>query len=694
MKRLFIPAIVLTLCALSCAKSSDTPGQEKDKSLFEESVKEVIAYIDPFVDGNQTKNTFDKTTEKWTWAGGDKIGFWSDPSTDGIFGNPAHVVFDVQINPGDTLFHGNGYGILRDCTYHTYYPYNATSTATCVPITYIGQNPQESGGVGHLGNYDYMYSTQKTPTSGKVAFTYHHLGCITEYIITVANPWPDVKFNKLTITAPDGQTLVSNADFNPSTSALSKTYASSIVYNLGANSGQTGIELQNNQIDIYTMASPAQVSGKEFTITLNDDAGHTYKGYKTLATNQQAGWSYSYSINVSDASVIKDLSELECANCYIVSAAGDYKFKTKQYGQSSDIANISSAEVYWETNNTTTAPTAGSIIKSVRYAKDGNDGYILFNKPSDAKGNALIVAKNGNTVLWSWHIWCTDKPNDEVYRCGAGTLMDRNLGALSKEGDTSTGLFYQWGRKDPFMGNASIASNTGIAASCSTGVSFGSVARSTAGSTNSSVINYAVQHPTTFIQGASNDWLPNGQTGTDGLWRKESANKTIDDPCPPGYKVAEGSRDNSTTAGRGVYGTAFNTNYILNNWSTDHWSVSGTSYGSYNITLSNNVMSVPLENGGSALYPVAGYLSESYGRNGNNILIWTNYHQSAGGSASTAWTNVHSGCLDINTNNHEIKVNWTSGRAAGKPVRCQKINTQVESNMPNEGFNSASPSEW
>ena len=36
--------------------------------------------------------------------------------------------------------------------------------------------------------------------------------------------------------------------------------------------------------------------------------------------------------------------------------------------------------------------------------------------------------------------------------------MDRNLGALSAAADDplSNGLFYQWGRKDPFMGSSDL----------------------------------------------------------------------------------------------------------------------------------------------------------------------------------------------------------------------------------------------
>lgn len=55
-------------------------------------------------------------------------------------------------------------------------------------------------------------------------------------------------------------------------------------------------------------------------------------------------------------------------------------------------------------------------------------------------------------ILWSWHIWVTNRP---ITTSGGNDLqwMDRNLGALSNEiGDVANrGMLYQWGRKEPFL---------------------------------------------------------------------------------------------------------------------------------------------------------------------------------------------------------------------------------------------------
>lgn len=92
-------------------------------------------------------------------------------------------------------------------------------------------------------------------------------------------------------------------------------------------------------------------------------------------------------------------------------------------------------------------------------------GYVRFKvQPPDSEsykeGNAVIaVYDSRRMVLWSWHIWVTDKPEDVSYTVGSKTikLMDRNIGATSDQIGTGDllqtyGLYYQWGRKDPSMG--------------------------------------------------------------------------------------------------------------------------------------------------------------------------------------------------------------------------------------------------
>lgn len=234
------------------------------------------------------------------------------------------------------------------------------------------------------------------------------------------------------------------------------------------------------------------------------------------------------------------------ANCYIVSKAGKYQFKAVKGNGSESVGEVASAEVIWETFGTDVQPSKGDLIASVSY----NGGNIQFDtNPEYKKGNALIAAKDASgAILWSWHIWFTDKPIDHVYNNGAGTMMDRNLGATSATaGDVcAIGLCYQWGRKDPFLSTSSTdeailplstLSSWPAAVNCQK---------------HTGTIEYSIANPTTFIKGdeTTSDWTFGELSSIDvNRW---NPTKTIYDPCPAGYRVPDGG-DN------GIWAKAFGT---------------------------------------------------------------------------------------------------------------------------------------
>ena len=229
------------------------------------------------------------------------------------------------------------------------------------------------------------------------------------------------------------------------------------------------------------------------------------------------------------------------ANCYIVSGPGTYSFPAVKGNSSESVGAVSSVEVLWETFGTATAPNKGDLIAGALKG-DGNTVVFLVKAPI-RKGNALIAAKDASgKLLWSWHIWITDRPRDQVYVNDAGTMMDRNLGATSATpGDAGAlGLRYQWGRKDPFMGYSDIECSS---ASKSTLDPWPS---SVASDATTGTIEYAVANPTTRIyapmfESENKDWYYTGNISVDrSRWQ---SSKTIYDPCPPGYRVPDGGND-------------------------------------------------------------------------------------------------------------------------------------------------------
>ena len=217
-----------------------------------------------------------------------------------------------------------------------------------------------------------------------------------------------------------------------------------------------------------------------------------------------------------------DLSDRGTSNCYIISGSGVYSFDANVIGNGesgfvedagfhtdSPIINPSIVELLWEDKP--------GVVQSVGY----NDGKVLFYSLG-TEGNALIAAKDeSGDIVWSWYIWSTDLPENQVYvnSLGEYTLMDRNLGAISDTGETeeewaeSVGMLYQWGRKDPL--HKEIYSEADIYKIEET-------------------IKYPAHHSTLHGWNYQKHWEENHN---DELWNPKQ--KTIYDPCPVGYMVAD-----------------------------------------------------------------------------------------------------------------------------------------------------------
>lgn len=295
----------------------------------------------------------------------------------------------------------------------------------------------------------------------------------------------------------------------------------------------------DGSIVVYFAVEPGSLTGCVIGATCEDDY------YEASLSNNILSAGRLYRVGKTMAKAHIDLSPAvagvyKTANSYIVSAAGDYKFRATHKGNSttSTVGTINYAVVLWESFGTATAPTAGDLVKNVAYS----DGYIRFTATA-AEGNAVIAAKDASdNILWSWHIWLTDKPAEHEYANRAGTMMDRNLGATSATpGDVGAlGLLYQWGRKDPFLGSSSTSSST-VALSTITWPS--PVMRSTLAHD----ATYHVANPTTFITSNSTynfDWyISTGTNYYNDRWPDSGSPKSMYDPCPAGWRVPDGGEN-------------------------------------------------------------------------------------------------------------------------------------------------------
>ena len=228
------------------------------------------------------------------------------------------------------------------------------------------------------------------------------------------------------------------------------------------------------------------------------------------------------------------------ANCYIVTTADTYAFKAVKGNSSESVGNIASVEVLWESFGTHNTPKVGELVKNVSYS----NGEITFTA-THMKGNAVIAAKDAlGEILWSWHIWLTDQPQEQEYYNNAGIMMDRNLGATSATPGYvgSLGLLYQWGRKDPFLSSSSISSPVEAKSTITW-------PKPVLSDSSTGKIYYTIANPTTFIyvdylNNKNSDWYYTGSKSTDNTrWTPSNRAKSIYDPCPAGWRVPDGGEN-------------------------------------------------------------------------------------------------------------------------------------------------------
>ncbi|MCL8535830.1 T9SS type A sorting domain-containing protein [Chryseobacterium gallinarum] len=292
-----------------------------------------------------------------------------------------------------------------------------------------------------------------------------------------------------------------------------------------------------------------------------------------------------------------------------------------------EILNVSNfnnlkANVLWTTNTNLISKVTVASPSPSSLQELANTRISLEIAPNQS-GNAVLTLHNGsisNPVYWSWHIWITDTPLQSytyttelpapeavkyinyVNKADVAlqtVFMDRNLGALDSfpivvnpltptaaelaKIRASTGLHYQWGRKDPvpifqnadnrssynvFLGT--VSSNGAITYTALTPAVYNSLPgnyiipyntyAATAnvqttdkpGDKIAKILSYSVKNPLVYMIPSTwasfNSSVPNYTNGTDWLaaepnlapdrWGR-GGEKSPFDPCPEGWRIPD-----------------------------------------------------------------------------------------------------------------------------------------------------------
>jgi hypothetical protein len=295
-----------------------------------------------------------------------------------------------------------------------------------------------------------------------------------------------------------------------------------------------------------------------------------------------------------------------------------------------------------------------------------------------------VKKKGATNYLWSWHLWITNYnpddaapswqedvysygvPGGAVHRYSGGAwataaytdkfIMDRNLGAASAtraDGIAKTrGLYYQFGRKEPFpaasvklynVSGATVTAFTATANDCIVRVS------------GATIIKTAVQYPYNFYAPGSGggDWL-SGNPYYNTLWNNPSwypdtqsapsVKKSLFDPCPPGWRLPMDGTWNTFSLAGNVPNAA--------NYPGDY--KSGQEQAGWEFYMSGS-------SGETVFYPASGYRSAISGG--------MNYERSHGfNRSSTPYSSIFDRYLYFNAT--IVQPQLLTDRGDGFPARC------------------------
>lgn len=419
---------------------------------------------------------------------------------------------------------------------------------------------------------------------------------------------------------------------------------------------------------------------------------------------------------------VTNLSDYQTANSYIVSKDGYYKFKATVRGNgvgqlvspgststivlteqlnTVDIKNqlVKVEPLWWHSYASFSADDLndGSIFSLINNGVPDADGFVSFKVDKWQEGNMILAGKDAKgDIIWSWHIWFTDEP--QMKKSNSFVVMDRNLGATHApvspteptggELSETYGMYYQWGRKDPFAPGVSVYRYDG-SRFVETSGAFATEAAASSKTVANSVLKPMTYHLASspgnsgVLSSADNDMIPEPEpefnvSNNDNseanqcfsnmvrpderrsLWGYSASSgygvtttKTMYDPCPPGYIVAHYLVwTNTEKSWSNLYYSSLDGGFLTHGATAVEGGVFLTNYSDYF---------------DPAWYPYSGYISgRSFEtKESGEMGVFHTSTPAGNGARSLMYNSSHSG-QGVDDNYRGLPSSF------GYPVRCQK----------------------
>lgn len=572
MKNVFYFLLFLLGCTIfgSCESDAIGPNSEEPSSLM--SIRAAIAPSSRTLLGGERNMDV-------LWSAGDRIGVWGDASDE----NHCYTIDDACAGTSSADFTGPAF---ESTDYFALYPYQKQAVVDRTGrVTMSLPSTQLFGGSGSFAPNTSPMVARSTGSG----MWYFQLVCgVVRLQLTGTASVRSICLETLGGEPLCGEmALVLDAASDDWQMQMSGNESSLLL-----DCSTDGVKLSQDEATVFCMVvPPGSYAGWRFTIT-DTEGGKMIRetSQKEILLEANHVKTYNPFAYEAEAPTAEPLDVLQTANCYVVSHAGTFDFDATTMGNGEPTPAVTeyastygsaagidarrlepvTAELLWQ--------TAPGMITDVHLA----DGGRLSFTTSDpfVEGNAVVAVRDAaGKILWSWHLWLTAADLDATvqrYALSDSSLsmpdvemMDRNLGALSATYDgtdntRSYGMFYQWGRKDPFVPFRTSDQHLATYDAQGMELAFGTSAETSLTEDagwhivdggkigTAATVEASICYPMNFITETNTgracyNWLyvAAGALQPDDLWGcadplfdgSDTGSKSIYDPCPPGYRV-------------------------------------------------------------------------------------------------------------------------------------------------------------
>ena len=295
MKKYFV--LAMTVLGLSSCSQDDLNNSSNDKN----EVSRIILTADNFKLDHASRTTLSPTESGMAFA-------WSNSDTIGIYPERGdQVCFPIAVGTENNYawFDGGGWALKPASKYAAYYPFNRANyfrASNSVLLIYDGQKQTGNATTSHLGTYDFMAADASIPEEGEVTLAFKHVNSVLRFNIKMPQA---ANLTSMALVAEEN-VLPSQCALNLLTTPATLTPIKS-ENTIFLDLAEIEVAQAGEQITLYMMIPPCNLTDKSLNAHLIDDKGNSYSATLT-GKNFEAGMAYSFDVEAAVSEATTDVT--------------------------------------------------------------------------------------------------------------------------------------------------------------------------------------------------------------------------------------------------------------------------------------------------------------------------------------------------------------------------------------------------